>query len=1096
MNQASIVQYWHSVELLQPQSIPAIKKREFDAEPFIHDLTYAGGLLPWQHGSPVQGEGLPKDRMWSHLLYARCYDNRLAIARLEEIFGAGHGYKEASPQLVALFAVRFDAAGRMVEDSLVLSSAAWFLGCVLSRRDWVTGFEAAQEDAKVLAAQKLSGVVTANALAELTQALVANLRLDSFFNLIAPIDRFISTPVKSDEDPGEDPLNSFILSDLSQVAGSLANQVNSAPLTMYLTRHSGQDRTDISQDANSTRIISMLNPGNYPVGCWPTEGGLGLVHSQQFAVNTLIQSLGRSKGLLSVNGPPGTGKTTLLRDIVASVITQRAEALASLDRASSAFIGSPERASANGKMQTGHRLADSLLGHEIVVASSNNGAVENVTLELPQRNKVDPSWLEEYDYFSDISECVSGEPAWGLISAALGNKSNRSKFIFNFWNNTKTTQVLRAEKAVSQARAANRAAKAASPDAISPDRAGAETALKAAEMELSRIVALEAATPAELRPPTNFRKVLDRASLVEHTSDSRLSAWKNAVTRFQHAKNEEEALRHQSFEVKRALTEMTRARQNANQKAQELGPLRTRQSDLNRRFNQAVATELPPIQTRLLKQLEALEQHQRLKPSFIKNLRTFWGASRQWRTTHDLLAKQVAVSEQTNDLHRRNLLKLEAQIQALEEILLDGEAKLALLRRESEQAENRTLSLARQFNAAHLVTWIKTGVIGRGPDIELAEPWQIPSWRHARAKVFMEALNLHKTFFELEARRIRSNLWFAMSILEGNQYVAVSAETLRSVWATLFMAVPVLSSTFASFARTFKTLRAGDIGWLLVDEAGQATPQAAVGALWRARRAIMVGDPLQLEPVLTVPEAALEHMRTAFNVDPYWMPSMLSAQSLADEANPTGRLLGPAGEKTWVGLPLAVHRRCDYPMYDLANRIAYDGSMVYGTMAPPPGRDTTASLPTGWIHVTGKSSSNWISEEGLVLEQLLARLKADGVPDRQISVITPFQDVRNNLRRMLKPPMVYGTIHTMQGKESAVVILVLGGKTDGPGAREWAVSKPNLLNVAATRAKRRLFVIGDRADWSNRALFRDVMDLLPELRLTTVSVSADQAEPA
>jgi superfamily I DNA and/or RNA helicase len=86
---------------------------------------------------------------------------------------------------------------------------------------------------------------------------------------------------------------------------------------------------------------------------------------------------------------------------------------------------------------------------------------------------------------------------------------------------------------------------------------------------------------------------------------------------------------------------------------------------------------------------------------------------------------------------------------------------------------------------------------------------------------------------------------------------------------------------------------------------------------------------------------------------------------------------------------------------------------------------------------------------------------------------------------MLKSPMVFGTIHTMQGKESSVVVIVLGGRSDSPGAREWAVSEPNLVNVAATRAKRRLYVIGDRADWSKRRVFCQVMHLLPALPLQT-----------
>ena len=62
-----------------------------------------------------------------------------------------------------------------------------------------------------------------------------------------------------------------------------------------------------------------------------------------------------------------------------------------------------------------------------------------------------------------------------------------------------------------------------------------------------------------------------------------------------------------------------------------------------------------------------------------------------------------------------------------------------------------------------------------------------------------------------------------------------------------------------------------------------------------------------------------------------------------------------------------------------------------------------------------------------------------------------------------------GTVHTTQGKEADVVIMVLGGGT--AGARDWASSRPNLLNVAASRAKARFYVVGDRKDWSRRRFF-------------------------
>ena len=67
-----------------------------------------------------------------------------------------------------------------------------------------------------------------------------------------------------------------------------------------------------------------------------------------------------------------------------------------------------------------------------------------------------------------------------------------------------------------------------------------------------------------------------------------------------------------------------------------------------------------------------------------------------------------------------------------------------------------------------------------------------------------------------------------------------------------------------------------------------------------------------------------------------------------------------------------------------------------------------------------------------------------------------------------------GTIHTFQGKESEVVILLLGGNPQKPGSLNWAAKEPNILNVGLTRAKNLIFVVGNHKSWSKRKYFQDL----------------------
>lgn len=154
-------------------------------------------------------------------------------------------------------------------------------------------------------------------------------------------------------------------------------------------------------------------------------------------------------------------------------------------------------------------------------------------------------------------------------------------------------------------------------------------------------------------------------------------------------------------------------------------------------------------------------------------------------------------------------------------------------------------------------------------------------------------------------------------------------------------------------------------------------------------------------------------------------------------------------------------------MFTISNEISYDGLMVQGKP------EEKSNGKSKWYHSTGKANDKFVKEQADLLKNLIIEgLQESPALADDIYVITPFRNVAYKLARVLDEINFtkrengkianIGTVHTFQGKEAKIVYFVLGADSNSSGAARWAVSDPNMMNVAATRAKEEFYIIGDK----------------------------------
>lgn len=360
------------------------------------------------------------------------------------------------------------------------------------------------------------------------------------------------------------------------------------------------------------------------------------------------------------------------------------------------------------------------------------------------------------------------------------------------------------------------------------------------------------------------------------------------------------------------------------------------------------------------------------------------------------------------------------------------------------------------------------------------------------------------THDRVSAFKLATHYWEACWLIEAKSSPTLMQDNKKSVWAVqqklqrLAMLTPCMVSTFFTMAGFLTSYSKENEHWkpvplfdqidlLIVDEAGQCLTSVAAACFSLAKKAVVVGDTYQIDPVWNIPESidrANLKVTGLFKGDEDYRLNWTKSGLLSSQ----GSLMERAQNRTSLhqcpdlcpGLYLTEHRRCFDSIIRYCNEVIYHG--VLEPMRGDPSIES-ATNTMEFVHVPGESErlgnsrvnrtqaayiARWIDSNR---EDLLA-LIGKSVPIENeveaicsmVAVVTPFKSQAELIKRELSKyaygAMTVGTTHALQGAERTVVLFSSVYGLSDKTTKKFYENGANLLNVAVSRAKERFVVFG------------------------------------
>ncbi len=259
---------------------------------------------------------------------------------------------------------------------------------------------------------------------------------------------------------------------------------------------------------------------------------------------------------------------------------------------------------------------------------------------------------------------------------------------------------------------------------------------------------------------------------------------------------------------------------------------------------------------------------------------------------------------------------------------------------------------------------------------------------------------------------------------------------------------PVIATTCISAHRLGEPEPMFDM--VIMDEASQCNTAVSLVPILRGSSLMLVGDPQQLSPVILLDEMVNERLKRRYNVSQeydYRKNSIykvyLACDAVSDE------------------ILLHNHYRCHPSIIEFNNKKYYNSRLHVMTASQEP-------VPLEYLDMQDarcNMKNTAPAEAGAIAEY--ARTHRD----RSIGIITPFVNQKQLIEQALKEvgvtDVTCGTVHAFQGDEKDVVLFstAITDQTQA-GTYEWLKNNKELINVATSRAKDKLIVLGSQKNLS------------------------------